>query len=341
AMIIFPQALSVTLPYKDANECIIQGAGKRAYKTLAFQASVPKSSRVVKTYDMYYESAMTPTPWGELTWPFPSLQDLMRGIRYGEVIYIGSGVKMGKTELQIDLAAHFIKNHDIKVLLCSPEAIGDELWKKSLNKMVGTVFDDPKVEFDIEEYKRASKMAQEYVYHVDLYQNIEWENLRQDIVYAASIGCRAVFIDPITNLTNGMSASEANTVLSGVSQELALLAKNLNISIFVFCHLKAHDGNVSKDVRNSKYRQHKYFNLGNCPHELGGDILSSQFAGSRAMMRSCHLMLGLAGNKDPELPDHIQNRRWLCINEDRRFGNSAHIPILRDPHTTMYSEVQE
>jgi len=87
-----------------------------------------------------------------------------------------------------------------------------------------------------------------------------------------------------------------------------------------------------------KYKKGVYYNLGNCPHEYGGDVMSAQFAGSRAMMRSCNLMLGLAGNKDPELDEVTRRMRWLTILEDREFGNSAHVPLIWNPKTTQYRE---
>lgn len=94
AMMIFPDALSLTLPYKDANDCILNGAMKAAYKSLRFEAKAPKNTRLVFASDLHMV-AREPTPFGELTWPYPMAQKLLRGIRYGETIYIGAGVKMG------------------------------------------------------------------------------------------------------------------------------------------------------------------------------------------------------------------------------------------------------
>lgn len=94
ARLILPQALSVTLPYKDANDCLINGAAKAAYNALAFNANKPKNTRLLNSADVW-KLGREPTPYGELTWPFPTMQKLLRGIRYGETIYVGAGVKMG------------------------------------------------------------------------------------------------------------------------------------------------------------------------------------------------------------------------------------------------------
>lgn len=338
AMVIFPDAMSVTLPYKDANDCVLNGAMKAAYKMLRFEAKAPKNTRLLSARDIHM-LAREPTPYGALTWPFPTMQKLLRGIRYGETIYIGAGVKMGKSALLNTLAAHFIKTDNVPVFLAKPEEEYKKTYKLIAGSTVGAVFDDPDIEFDYEAYDKAGKVLEDKLIILDLYQHLGWESLRQDIVHAANRGCRAIFIDPITNLTNGVDSGEANTQLQAISQALSALAHDLNVVIFIFCHLKAPEGNLSKDMRQLKYKKGEFYNLGNCPHELGGDVLSAQFAGSRAMMRSCNLMLGLAGNKDPDLDETTRRMRWLTILEDREFGNSAHVPLLWNRHTTFYREV--
>lgn len=338
AMVIFPNAMSVTLPYKDANDCVVNGAMKAAYKIFRYEAKKPKNTRLIMGNDLHL-LAREPTPFGELTWPYPTMQKLLRGIRFGETVYIGAGVKMGKSEFLNDIAGHLIKTHNVPVFMAKPEEANKKTYKLMANKMVGAVFHDPEVEFDYELYDKAGEMMKDKLMLVDLYQHIGWDSLRQDIVSAANMGAKAVFIDPITNLTNGVDSGEANTQLQAISQELSSLAHDLNIVVFIFCHLKAPDGNLGKDARQLKYKKGQYYNLGNCPHELGGDVLSAQFAGSRAMMRSCNLMLGLAGNKDPELDEVTRRMRWLTILEDREFGNSAHVPLLWNPKTTLYREV--
>jgi len=326
------------LPEKDPNDCIIKGATAAAHKALAFQAKPPKNTRLVIADDFLHTAAREPTPYGELTWPYPRMNKFLRNIRLGTTIYIGAGVKMGKSELLNDIAGHLIKEHGISVFMAKPEEENKKTYKLMCNKMVGKVFHDPDVEFDYEAYDKAGEMLKGKLMMVDLYQHMGWESLKKDIIMAAALGAKAIFIDPITNLTNGMNAADANTKLQDIAQDLAAMALDLNIVIFIFVHLKAPEGNISKEQRMKKYERGEYVNLGNCPHEMGGDIHSSQFAGSRAMMRSCHLMLGLAGNKDPELDEDIRHMRWLQILEDRDFGNSASIPLFWNKNTTLFKE---
>lgn len=337
ALQIIPTAVVACLPSKDANDCILEGKTKAAYTAIAFNSSPAKTSRVLRG-DNLYLLAREPTPPGELTWPFPSLNKLTRQIRFGETIYIGAGAKMGKSELLNHIAAHLMTHDNIPIFAAKPEEDIKKSYKMLAGKIVGKVFHDPEKDFDYDAFDKASKVLNDKLYLLDMYQHLGWDSLRQDIVHAANQGCKAVFIDPITNLTNGVSAAETNTVLQQIAQELSAMAKDMQFTAFMFCHLKAPEGNIARETREKMYREGKFMAMGNCPHELGGSIYSSQFTGSRAMMRSCNLMLGLEGNKDPELDEIKRNTRQLKILEDREFGNSSIIPLYWNPNTTLFNE---
>ena len=339
AMKILPNAKVATLPMKDANECLIKGVGKATFNAIQFKISEKKNTRIIWA-DSLFEAAAEPTPMGVLSWPWPSLNDITRNIRYGETYYIGAGPKIGKSEIVNALAAHFVKEHNIKVMLAKPEEANKKSVKMIAAKLVGKVFHDPKVEFNHKAFKQACGMMKDKVALINLYQHLGWESLKDDIVEAVNDGVKAVFIDPITNLTNGINAADANVKLQAIAQELAAMALDLDIVIFIFCPLKSNEGNISVEVRQKKYNLGQYMGLGNCPHGLGGDVSSDQFAGSRGMMRSCNYMFALEGNKDPNIDDPlIRNRRQLKLLEDREFGESVIIPLYWNKETTMFTEI--
>jgi len=68
--------------------------------------------------------------------------------------------------------------------------------------------------------------------------------------------------------------------------------------------------------------------------------LSSQFAGSRAMARSCNLMLGLEGNRDPNLSPEERNVRTLVLLEDREFGQTGRYGLYWDSNTGLFNEMR-
>jgi twinkle protein len=317
ACTVVPDATVITLPCKDANACILEGKGKAAFAATQFNAQKPKNTSLVYGEDLH-EEAREQAKYGELTWPWDHLNDTTRGIRFGETIYIGAGVKMGKSELLNALGAHFIKKHGTQVFMAKPEEANKKTYKLLAGKMEGHVFHDPKIEFDYDAYDRAGKMMKGKLAMVNLFQHLGFETLKADIYSAVSWGAKAIFIDPITNLTNGMNSADANVKLQEYAQELAAMALDLDVVIFIFCHLKSPPQGDD--------------------HEHGGAVLSSQFAGSRAMMRSCNLMIGLEGDKSPDLSLEEKNMRQLVLLEDREFGQTGRFPIYWDANTSLFNE---
>jgi twinkle protein len=311
-----PHFMTVDLPAKDANECLVKGHINATANACLFKAAIPKNTRIVWGSSMH-EAARQEAVMGH-SWPWPSLTKLTRGIRFGETIYIGAGVKMGKSEVVNALAAHFIQEHGWKVFMAKPEEANRKTYQMVVGKIAGKIFHDPDLPFDYEAFDKASPVVGDNLAMLDLYQHMGWESLRADIKLAALNGCKAIFIDPITNLTAGMDSGKANEVLQGIATELSAMAHDLDIVIFIFCHLRAPD---------------------HTPHERGGKVLSTQFAGSRSMMRSCNLMIGIEGDKDPDLSDNERNLRDLVLLEDREFGSSGRVGLFWNPLTAQFTEV--
>ena len=312
---IAPDFLTVDLPEKDANACLMEGKSKAAVDACMWKASIPKNTRLVWGSSLH-EAGRQEAEWGA-TYPWPSLTALTRGMRFGETVYIGAGVKMGKSEVVNALADHCIREHGWKVFMAKPEENNRKSYQMVVGKAVGKIFHDPNIPFDYEAYDRGSALIGDNLAMVDLYQHMGWDSLQTDIRAAAAAGCKAVFIDPITNLTTGLESGEANTKLQEIAVALSAMAHDLNLIIFIFCHLKAPAGT---------------------PHERGGEVLSSQFSGSRAMMRSCNYMIGLEGNKDPELDSMTRNERDLVVLEDREFGCTGRVKLRWDPQTGLFKE---
>jgi twinkle protein len=50
-------------------------------------------------------------------------------------------------------------------------------------------------------------------------------------------------------------------------------------------------------------------------------------------------MIGIEGNKDPDLPEEERNLRSLIILEDREFGCSDRIHLYWNNKTGLFTEV--
>ncbi len=316
---VIPEAFRAQLPCKDANAAIIEGRMKACFNAVMFNASKPKNTRIVRGSSLKDLAKKRPE-WG-LSWPWETLTDLTRGIRRGETYYFGAGVKMGKSELVNALAAHLMVEHGKTVLLCKPEEATAKSYQMLVGKVAGRIFHDPKIEFDEVAFDEAEPLVGDKALILDSYQFVDWETLKVDIAYAVkNEGVEDVILDPITCFTNHMSASEANEFLALMASELSAMAKDLGFTAYVFCHLKAPGQGDS--------------------HERGGQVLSTQFAGSRAMMRSCNYMIGMEGNKSPDLPIEARNMRKLVLLEDREFGNTGYVNLRWELGTGKFTEIK-
>ncbi len=316
--LILPEAKVVSLPAKDANDCLLEGKSKACFNAVRFNSERPKNTRLVMGSQLK-EAAKKKPEWG-LSWPWQALTEATRGIRRGETIYFGAGVKMGKSEIVNAVASHLIVEHNKKVLIVKPEEAMAKTYQMLVGKVAGRIFHDPKIEFDEQAFDKAEPLVGDKAIIVDSYQFVDWDTLKNDIKYAVQVlGVEDVILDPITCFTNQMGAAEANEFLVRMAAEISAMSKDMGFTAYIFCHLKAPAVGAS--------------------HERGGAVISSQFAGSRAMMRSCNYMIGMEGNKDPELDELERNTRTLVILEDREFGVSARIPLFWDKNTGVFSQL--
>jgi len=315
---MFPDAESVTLPGKDANECLLEGKIKGAYNATVFNAAAPKNTRFILPADVL-EEALKPAEMG-LAYPLKGLTDLTRGKRLGETVYWGAGVKMGKSAWLDAMAAQDIKEHGLKILTIKTEEGNARTLKGIVGKIVGKIFHDPKIPMDKKAFMEGYEVVKDNLIMLNLYQQLTWDVLKHDIRAAVNEGVKFIYIDPITTFTNGKDPAEANTLLSGIAQELAQMALDYDVGVHLFCHLRAPESGLT--------------------HERGGKVLSTQFAGSRAMMRSCHQMIGIEGNKDPDIPVEQRNLRDIVLLEDRIGGESGRVTAFYDMHTGLFNEVR-
>lgn len=219
------------------------------------------------------------------------------------------------------IAAHMIIEHNLPVLLAKPEEPPVKSFQRLVGKAAHRLYHDPKIEFDEEAYDKYAPIIGDKAIIIGVYQNLKWEHLKEDIRYAVNDGVKDIFIDPITCLTTHLNSADTNEFLVAMTSELSAMALDMDFTAYLFCHLKAP--------------------LTGVPHEFGGAVESRQFAGSRAMMRACNYMIGLEGNKHPDLTMEEKNIRDLVILEDREFGNTERIKLYWDYRTGTFVEIEK
>jgi twinkle protein len=352
---LIPEVMVASLP-DDKDPCeVYKEEGSEALFWMAMKPIRYTPEGFVR-YEDIREKAIELPKVGK-PWPWPTMTKKTLGRRLGEGLYIGAGVKMGKSELANKLIEHITKtekdrNGDPqKVAVFKFEEQPDETLKKVAGKFYRKDFVNPEKiifiggdgtelegkEVDVwgekvrnresfytqEELEEAIDTVGPSLILYNNYGRCNWDELKGAIRHAVLVEhVEDVFIDPITRLTAGMSASEANEELERFADEISKMSQDLGFTYYCFCHLKAPPA-------------------GQKPHEAGGRIYSSQFRGSRAMMQCCHYMIGLEGNKDPDLDEKTRNTRYLIILDDRKYGRTAKIPLFYDVDTGDFDEPLE
>lgn len=276
-------------------------------------------------------------------WPWPSMTKLTLGRRIGEGYYFGAGVKIGKSELVNKLTEHVVTVEKKKIALFKFEEEPEITCKKVAGKMYKKDFTNPEkvifineegVEVDIygevirhkeygfytqEELSEAVDSVGDNIIYYNNYGACSWDAVKGAIRHAVLVeGVEDIVLDPISRMVQGLTPSEANTELEKFADEMSKMSKDLGFTYYCFCHLKSPETGPG--------------------HERGGKVLSHQFTGSRAMMRSCYYMWGIERNKDPDLPEKVRNTSTFVLLEDRKYGRSGYFKVYYDPNTGDYVE---
>ena len=221
------------------------------------------------------------------------------------------------------LGAWFISRDDKPVYFCKPEEQTHHTLQRLAGKAVGKVFHDPDIPWDTHAFEEAKAIIGDKAWMEDVYAIAKWDDVKKSIRKCANeYGISKFFLDPLTTFTSQMDSSSANEELQRIAAELAALMKEVQGTAFIFCHLKAKPA-------------------GSRSHSMGGRILSDEFAGSRAMSRYCHGMIGLEGNKDPDQPVGAKDLRDLVLLEDRNFGQTGRVHLKYSHATGMLTEITE
>lgn len=296
-------------------------------------------------YETFKEKASELPKLGK-AWPWPSMTKLSLGRRLGEGHYIGAGVKIGKSEFVNQLSEFVIKTEGGRIALFKFEEEPEITCKKVAGKIYGKDFTNPEKVifigedgvlrdiygkdiydtsrgyFDQETLTKAVNEVGDNVIYYNNYGACSWDVVKGAIRHAVLVeGVTDVVLDPISRMVAGVSAAEANTLLERFADELSKMAKDLGFVYYCFCHLKAPDSGL--------------------PHERGGKVLSHQFTGSRAMMRSTYYMWGIERNKDPDISAKERNTSTIVLLEDRKYGRSGYFKVYYDQDTGEYLEPPE
>ena len=283
--------------YKDANE-VLKYTGKSGVVNTFYNAEKYKPDDIVSPSDLL-DTVAEPITVG-FPYYYNKLTDLLYGRRFGEVVTVGAGVSVGKTDFIMSQIAFDIQQ-GWKVATFMLEQSTKETLLRTAGKVDGCHYHLPNASFDKEKLKDTVSGFQNHLYMFDNFGSNDWETIQDKIRYMFhNYGCRIFYIDNLTAL-NAHAADERRN-LDGLMAEVAGIAKELDIWIMLVSHLNPPKSGAS--------------------HEAGGQVEQGQFTGSRAIMRWSYTMFGIERNTLHADTDE-RNKGLVRIVKDRFSGNAT------------------
>lgn len=309
------------MPEKDANDCLLKGMQAEFIQAM-MDAKLHKPETILSVKDCLEDARKLPE-WGRL-YPWPSLNKLTYGRRDGDGRYVAAGTKIGKTEELSQMVHHIIEVEKLPVMLFKFEQGAGETVKAVAGKVAHKRFNIPDLGITQEELDEAIDHVDGKIYIFDTYMNgddddaLLWDRMKPAIRHAVvNLGVKDIFIDPITQITDGLLASETDVELRRFSNQLAGMAHELGFFYHCYAHLKAPTHGPS--------------------HEEGGRVKTSQMRGSRAMAEKCKLAIGIT--RDLYADDPVEkNTSTFHVLLNSGVGKTGSFPVYYDDVTGDYLE---
>ncbi len=284
--------------FKDANEMLKAGKGQQLQKLL-WDAKPYRPDGIVTVSDLV-EDVMEPISVG-MPWPWESLTGLTYGRRYGEVYFLGAGTGVGKTDVLTECIVNDTVTLQESVGVFFLEQAPVETVKRLAGKMVGKRFHVPDAGWSKEDLEGAiAVLNASKIFMYDNFGSTEWDTVSTRIRYMATgLDVKHIYLDHLTALASG--SQDERIELERITKELAMLANELNICIYVVSHLSTPDGK---------------------PHEEGGRVMMKHFKGSRSIGYWGHFSFGLERDQQAEDEDERHTTTFRIL-KDRFTGQST------------------
>lgn len=308
--------IATPLPLKDANDMLLADR-HREIMSHVFNAAGYRPDGLVRPSEIVEEALREPTLG--YPWFLPALTELTYGRREGEVITLGAGTGVGKTDFLMQQAAYDLDVLGMKVALFFLEQPPAETLQRLAGKRDGALYHLLNGGWDGETRRAAIQRlgeSQDLMLYKGAFGTGDWDEIKDLIRYlAVAEGYKVVYLDHLTALAEPSNERES---LETLMKEAAGLAHELRIILVVVSHLSTPDGK---------------------PHEEGGRVMIRHFKGSRAIGFWSHFMLGLERDQQAEDDAEKHTSTLRCL-KDRYTGRATGqtLALAYDQDTGLISE---
>lgn len=242
--------------HKDANEYLVANPASqddaKAFVSVWYNSRPFLPRGIINSYEDVEKVLSTEEAGSVATYPFPTLEDMTYGIRWGEVNLITAQEKIGKTEFIRAIEYHLLKTTDDNVGIIHLE----EGEKRATQGLIGYELGSPvhlpdagvSVDDQVLAYKELTRRDGRLHYYAHF--GSDDPNTILDVIrYLATVcHCKYIFLDHITMLVTGFEDEDERKKLDYLSTRLAMLTRELNFTLFLVSHVN--DDGKTRGSRN-------------------------------------------------------------------------------------------
>ena len=279
--------------YKDASDAL-SANDPEAIRRAIWDARPYRPDGIVEGKSLL-ELVTTPTPPSNYDYPYQGLQQLLHGIRYGELVTITAGSGIGKSSFCRELATSLLQNGARVGYL----ALEESNRRTALGLMSVAV--GKSLHIGEHTHKELIEAFDNSISKWNLYLFDGFGSFDPDVIYnrieylASGLDCKIIFLDHLSILLSGLDGDERRMIDTTMTK-LRSLVERTGISLFLVSHLRR----TTSDQN----------------HEEGARVTLGQLRGSAAIAQLSDAVIGLERNQQ--------------ANTD---GNSTTVRVLKNRYS--------
>ena len=321
------KAKIVTLPCKDANDCLVEGKVKELVNAI-YGAKTYRPDGVILGEDLW-ERVINDRLVESTPYPWDGMNELAHGVRQGELVTLCSGTGVGKSSVCRELA-YWLMGSGKKVGYIALE----ESVEKTARAMMGIYLNCPPHywDFDQDTLKDAfdNAIGQGRMVLYDHFGSMEWQHLVAKIRYMVlHLGATHIFLDHLSIVVSGLGDGDERRMIDQAMTKLRSITEELGIALILVSHLRRPEGRG---------------------HEEGGQTSLAQLRGSHAIGQLSDIVIGLERNQQDEDEPNVTTLRVLknrfsgetgiatrvhYTKQTGRLSEWSGSPVNQDDHGTM------
>lgn len=301
------------LSMKDPNELLLAGRGQEIV-TAIWQAKEYRPDGIIDGSEITADFLQEPIAGYKIN--YPKLNEMIGGLREGELTLLTAGSGIGKSTLARELAYALHQDHGL--------TIGNIYLEENLKKTsqgyvaihndipLGELRKNPKRLSPEQWEKSLDEVIRQRMFFYDHFGSLEADNLLAKIRYLrVGLGCNFAILDHISIVVSGSEGSGEGERrdIDKLMTKLRSLIEETGLGIIAIVHLKQPEGK---------------------PHEEGGRVTLSQLRGSGSLKQLSDNVVALERDQQSGHSDISMMRVLKC----REFGETGEADyILYDRET--------